>query len=271
MDANADTYTALEQRLLQFSSPISARHKPVFLRNLLYGELKVGKTIAACRCGKRPLLFSADNGWISLKDWPELDHVVVDECQNVKHLEVFVKALVDNVPLYREIDHIIIDPLNVIVNMYIDYLQDNFVPSSADARVHWGKVAGAPDNDARSFTTAGMGDYQAVRNHFRKIILPLFRIKKHVTLICHEREPSFMDSARVIRPALPGQTHSMIAQQVDLISHFTAEDGKRRISFKPSKREDAGARFRQLHGRIIDADDLPSLYTKWDTERDVSV
>jgi hypothetical protein len=256
--------SAAGDKLAAYSGPSSARERTPYYRNLLYGEHKAGKTIAASFCGKRPALFSADNGWVSLKDWSELDHVIVDECQSLKHFEVYVKALIDDEPMYREIDHVIVDPFNLIVNLYIDYLQDNYSPSSADARVYWTKIAGAPDLDSKPFTTAGMGDYQAVRNYFRKIIYPLFRIPKHVTLICHEREPSFMDKHRDIRAALPGQTLSMVAQSVDFISHMIEDEGKRTISFKPSAREDAGSRFRHLHGKVIRAEDLPKIYTKWD-------
>ncbi len=256
--------SAAGDRLAAFSSPVSAKERIPHYRNLLYGEHKAGKTIAACHCGRTPLLFSCDNGWVSLKDWPELNHVMVDECQNLKHFEVFVKALVDDDPLYRAIDHIIVDPFNMLVDMYIDYLQDNYSPSSADARVHWTKIPGAPDLDSKPFTTAGMGDYHAVRNHFRKIIYPLFRINKHVTLICHEREPSFMDKHRDIRAALPGKTLAMVAQSVDFISHMMEDEGKRTVNFKPSAREDAGSRFRYLHGKVISADRLPEIYTKWD-------
>jgi len=148
--------------------------------------------------------------------------------------------------------------------MYIDYLQDNFSPSSADARVHWTKVPGAPDADSKPFTTAGMGDYHAVRTTSERSSIHCSESTSMSLSYVMRGKPSFMDKHRDIRAALPGKTLAMVAQSVDFISHMIEDDGKRTVNFKPSAREDAGSRFRYLHGQVISADDLPKIYTKWD-------
>src|SRR5258708_3131097 len=67
-------------RLAAFSSPVSAKERIPHYRNLLYGEHKAGKTIAACHCGRTPLLFSCDNGWVSRSE----EHT--SELQSPDHL-----------------------------------------------------------------------------------------------------------------------------------------------------------------------------------------
>src|SRR6266496_512424 len=145
---------ALQEALAKYGGPVSAMDRPSFLKNYIYGDYKVGKTVLACKCGRRPLLFATDPGWVSLKDWPELAHVEVIECQGLKHYETFVKGLGAGIPIYREFDHVVVDPWSKLVDMYIDWLQDNVTPSTADARVYWQTKSNKTDPSATSFSTA---------------------------------------------------------------------------------------------------------------------
>jgi hypothetical protein len=249
--------------LAKYGSPASVRKRSPWLKNYYYGDYKIGKTVTVAHCAERPLLFAIDNGWVSLKDWPDLGHVEVIECQGLKHYETFVTALSKDLPLYQEFDHVILDPWSKLVDMRIDYLQDNAVPNTADARVQWGRKPGTNDPDFTPFTTAGMGDYLAVRDYFRKTIYPLMRIQKHVSVISHLREPSFLDKTKTLRSSVPGKTHEMIAREVDFIGLMEAEGENRTISFLPNSKQDAGSRFRELHGKTIKAEDLPKLYKRF--------
>lgn len=252
----------LEELLSVYSVPMLAKDRPLHPKSLLYGKPKIGKTITACRVGQRPLLFACDPGWSSIKDWPDLcERVTVDEMQSLKHFKLFVEALATDLPRYREFDHVIIDPTNKIVMQYIDFLQDNYKPSQADSRVHWQPIAGSKE---LTFTTAGMGDYQAVRNWIRRPVYQLTRLQKMVTFICHAQEPGFTESASApVRAALPGKTYEMLAQEVDFIGYMEAKGTNITISLSPSEKEDAGSRIRALHGQKIKADDFPTAIEKW--------
>lgn len=251
----------------KYDKSMTAMERPAYIRNILYGEPKCGKTKIACEIGKRPRLFAVDNGWTSLKDWPEIAaRVDVTTFQRFRHFEAFCAALIKDEPIYQENDHIIFDPTSKLVREYLLYLDANAItPKDEAARVRWTRKPGAEDPDFEDFTTSGMGDYNATLKYFRKWMYPLFKINKHITLIAHVREPSFMDKVKETRAAFPGQTGAMLSQECDLISYMEADGDKRTISFRNTKKEDSGARFRSVHGKVINAEDLPRLYEKWAT------
>lgn len=257
----------LEENLSKYGKPVSAREHPMHINMLLYGNYKVGKKIAACHVGKKPLLFACDPNWISLLDWQdELGHVEVQECQGLNHFEAFVTGLKLKLPMYEEFDHIIVGPFNALVDLKLDWLQDNY-NGPKDDRPKWVPKAGKLDVDASTFSSSGMGDYGVVRDYFRKYVGPLCRLPKHVTFTCHVREPGFMDKVKEIRASLPGKTYDMIARQVSLIGYMEAKSGKRTISFETDRIHDGGSCFRKLHGRLINVEDLPKLYDKYTVER----
>lgn len=255
----------MQQALSKYSTPVSAKDRPLWINNLLFGFHKVGKTIAACHAiEQRQLLFACDNGWVSLKDWPNLDSIQVDECQGIHHFEVFSKALQAGVPLYEEFDHIMIDPFSKLIDERLVWQNENMTPSKqGDNRTQWTVKANAPDRlNAHATSTSGLSDYQFVLYWARQYVYPLFRLPKHITLVCHVRDPGF-SSDKELRASVPGKTHEMIAREVDLISYMTEENGQRMISFKPGKNLDAGSRFRDLHGKVIRAEQLPDIYKKY--------
>lgn len=256
----------LQSQLEKYDSSMTAMRRPAFVNNILYGEHKCGKTKITAMIGERPRIFAVDNGWVTLKDWPEIaERVDVTVFKNFKHFEAFCTALIEDAPIYQHNDHIIFDPMSKLVREYVQYLDANAItPKDESARVRWSRKPGAEDPDFEDFTTPGMGDFNATLKYFRKWMYPLFRIEKHVTLIAHARIPSFMDKEKVIRAAFPQQTGDMFSQECDLISFMEADGDKRTISFEKSKRKDAGARFRAVHGKVINAEDLPKLYQKWE-------
>jgi len=260
----------MQQALSKYSTPSSARERPLWINNLLFGFHKVGKTIAMCNVPGRKLLFACDNGWVSLKDWPELGTVQVDECQGIHHFEIFSKALQAGVPLYEEFNHIIIDPFSKLVDERLVWQNENLQPSKqGDNRTQWTVKASAPDRaNAHPTSTSGLSDYQLVLYWARQYVYPLFRLPKHITLIAHVRDPGF-SSDKELRASVPGKTHEMIAREVDLISYMQEDNGLRTISFKPGKNLDAGSRFRELHGKVIKAEQLPGIYEKYGENNNV--
>lgn len=252
----------LERILGQHSVPMSAKERPLHPKSLLYGRPKVGKTVTACGVGERPLLLAADGGWTSLVDWPELaDLVTVDEIQSLKHFNLLVEALETGLDRYKEFDHIIVDPFNKLVMMYLDFLQDNFEPSQADSRVHWIPKQGSKE---KPFTTGGMGDYHAVRNYFRRPVYRLARLPRMLTFICHANEPGVTEKASApVRAALPQKTYEMLAAEVDFIGFMEANGTNITISVSPSAKEDAGSRIKAIHGKKIAASDYSKVIDKW--------
>lgn len=255
----------IQQALSKYDEPMAAKERPVWINNLLYGQYGVGKTKVACECGENPYLFAIDSGWTTLKDWPELsEKVTVGECQGIAHYEIFVKALVAGAPLYEQFDHIIIDPWSKLIDERLDWQLLNLAPSKqGENRTNFSVKPDGPDRaNAKPEASAGWSDYQLVRNWARRFVYPLFRLPKHITLVCHVRDPGFSDD-RSIRASVPGKTHEMVAREVDLISYMIQEGDNRTISFHPGKNIDGKSRYRNLHGKSIKAEQLPDIYRKY--------
>lgn len=263
----------LDELLAQHSTLASVKDRPLFPKSLIYGRPKIGKTTTMSRVGERPLLLAVDPGWSVLRDWPELaEKVTVDEVKSVKHWKLIVEALKMETKLYKEFDHIITDPFNKLVQQYIDFLQENLKPSTHDARVYWTPTQAGTSAGVEGFTTAGMGDYMAVRNHFRTPVYQLTSLPRMVTFICHAAEPGITDkSGTPRRAALPGKTYEMLAQEVDFIGYMEANGANITISLSPSDKEDAGSRVRALHGKKIKAESFPNVINKWRNGESINV
>jgi AAA domain-containing protein len=254
----------LEAMLRKYGGPAKVREHPKFITNTLYGNFKVGKTVTAARIPDT-LIFACDKNWTSVLDYPELADVEVQVCQGLNHFEAFCTALIHDYPIYRGFKHIQIDPFNVLIDLKLDWLTDNYNAPKNDRDV-WKVRKEAEDPTLQDFAISGLGDYRVIRDYFRKFIIPICNIPKHVTFVCHVREPGFLDKVKLIRPALPGQTWQMLARYSSLISYMKDVGGKKIISFETDKMHDGGACFRNLHGKVIDATDIPALYAKYSTE-----
>jgi hypothetical protein len=255
----------LQQILTEYSAPAKAREHPVWITNLLYGNYKAGKTVQSCKVIKpeKTLLYACDINWVSILDWPELADVEVVLHKNLNHWEAFCKALLLDLPIYKEFKHVLIDPFNALVDEKLDWLQDNFTPSKqGNNRTEWTVKADHPDK-VEPFTSTGMSDYGAVRDYFRRFIPKLSRMDRHLTFVCHVREPGYADPVKEIRAAVPGKTHELLARNMNLISYMEDKVGGREISFETVKKHDGGSVFRELHGRRIKAEDLPEVYKKY--------
>jgi len=227
---------------------------------LLYGRPKAWKTTTAAGVGERPLLFAVDTGWSSLKDYPELNEKVTFEpCRGLKHFKYFTEAIREDLPRYREFDHIIIDPVNKLSAMYLDFLQNNYKPSGAidSQRVHWIPVEGS---DEDPFTTPGWGDYHAVRNWFRDPVAELTKAPVMVTWICHAKVDM---KTGILKPDLPESLYTLLCAEVDFIGHMEVNQGTSMVSFESSTKKDAGSRARKLNGKKISAQEYSHAIDKW--------
>lgn len=257
----------LDNILGQYSTPVLSKERSVWPKALLYGRPKIGKTKTACEVGEKPLLLSADGGWTVLKDWPELnERIQVDELQSLKHFKLWVQAVVAQTPRYREYDHYIIDPMNVIQGMYThDYLQTRFsTTKQGENRTSYTPTREGTADGELAFTTAGMSDYNATVTFFRPLVFQLCRLPKMVTFICHAKEPGITEGKGTpMRAAMPKETYALFAQFVDFIGYMEAVGTNITISVSPSEKEDAGSRIRAIHGKKITAKDYPLIIEKW--------
>ena len=250
-------YSALEG----MSQPISVSEKSPYLKSLFYGFRKSGKTVMAAHVGERPLLLACDAGWVSLRDWPELQHVEVIEYKGLKHLNLLSRAVKDGAPIYREFDHLIIDPISTAVYDYISWLQENYSPSGPDTRITWVPKAGSKE---KAFTTSGLVDYNAVVQNFRGAVYRFGSAPKDVTYIAHVKDPSFLNPKdKSIKPNLPGAFSSLLQKEVGVIGYVEADGDKRTVSMRATAEEDSGSWLRKLHGKRVPVEQYPEIIRKW--------
>lgn len=255
--------TELEKALAKYSSPVSVREKPPHLKSLFYGFRKSGKTVMAAKVTERPLLLACDAGWVSLRDWPELQHVEVIEYQGLRHFDLLTKALKDDVKLYREFDHVIVDPISTAAYDYIAFLQENYSPSGPDTRITW---VPKRESKERPFTTSGITDYNALLQQFRPSVYRLGLIHKDVTYIAHVKDPSFMNPKdKSLKPNLPGSLASLLQKEVGVIGYVEADGDKRTVSMRATVDEDSGSWLRKLHGKRVPVEQYPEIIRKWKT------
>lgn len=250
-------YSELEN----LSKPVSVKEKSPYLKSLFYGFRKTGKTILAARTSEKPLLLACDAGWVSLRDWPELSHVEVIEYQGLKHLNLIAKAIREDAPIYREFDHLIIDPISTAVYDYVSWLQENYTYSGPDTRITWIPKRGSKEE---TFTTAGVTDYNAVVQRFRGAIYRFGLAPKDITYIAHVKDPSFMNPKdKSIKPNLPGGVSSLLQKEVGIIGYVEADGDKRTVSMRATTEEDSGSWLRKLHGKRVTVEQYPEIIRKW--------
>lgn len=255
-----EPYLPYEEELLKFSKPVSIKDKWPFLKSMLYGHKKTGKTILSCQVTERPLLLAADAGWVSLRDWPELSHVEVVEYQGLDHFKLIARALKDDSRLYREFDHIIFDPISTAIYDHLSWMVDNFDVSSADTRVHYIPKRGVKEP---AFETTGWNDYNAVLQKFRPPIYRLGVVPKDITYICHVKDPATGSKDKSIKPNLPAAVYSLLAKEVGIIGYMEANGDKRTVSLRPSENQEAGSWIRALHNKTVRAEDYPTTIRRW--------
>ncbi len=239
----------------------------------LYGEMKVGKTILMARMAKRLgvklLIVSMDSGGSALKDWPELhEYVEIEEYKSPEQISFISKAIRYKADGYEEFGMVSIDPISLLSNNYVDHLRDNFRASGKSPR---STLESRPGINLPTIEIPGGEDYQAVAAYIRPIVANICAAEVHAAFITHEREPYHLEVAQArrsgeatpVRPDLPDKVYKTVGYYSQLIAHMSASGKDRYISCRQSPDHRAGARIKNLHGRIVSDNEFIEIIANW--------
>jgi hypothetical protein len=236
-----------------------------YTRGILYGEFGHWKTVTAASCinavseNATGLLLAADDGWVSLKNHPE----ILERTKIVKYLGLSQITQISEGESERY-DLIVVDTITQIQEDYVDFLMDNvtwngnFRETSVPKR--GSKVKGEE--------IPGLPDYHLTRNKLRRPLRKLLAAPCDVIFLAHLREPSFIEQQKgklVRRPAVTQKVFEFIAREAHFIG-FMEKQAKKEvatISFKPDPRTTAKSRIGLLDNQVINAPDLPEFLKKW--------
>lgn len=256
----------LERELNKYHKPELSADRARYLRMLLYGTWGVGKTICACRIGERPLHLVTEPSDDSLADWPDLkQRVTVTEYGGLNHLKLICEAFEHGVYPY---DHLIVDTVSELVEEYLDALKLGWKPPK-DTRPTFVGNGGNKD-----FTVVGTDDYRAIRDNLRPVMTRLCRLPIHLTLIAHEREPTWTDEKKLkddgiplppMRPDLPKETLKLVAKRVSVVGRMTRVGDSRTLSFLTDRRskEEVKSRIRELDGKRMPDEEFIRIVNNW--------
>jgi hypothetical protein len=229
-------------------------------KGCLYGEFGTWKTVTACGLVKnRGLLLTADTGWVSLKNHPEiLAHTEVVKYKGLSQISQIAEGL------SQEFDLIVVDTVSQIADEYIDFLMDN-VKWSGNYREKF-----IPNRGTHLLPEEipSLPDYHILRNKLRVPIKKLIKCPANVVFLAHIREPSFMEQGKgklVRRPSMTQKVYDLLARECDFIGFMDKEAKKAEatISFKTDPRTIAKSRIGSLRDAVINAPELYKYLDEW--------
>lgn len=205
-----------------------------FVKVLIYGDPGVGKTVLAAGA-PIPLLMDVEHGARSLKNHPELSHVLTVPIRNWGQCMVLLEKIFnqDKTPLYKggppitEIKTVIIDTVSELQRRVLD-----------------------EQLRAKATTTfvAGGKDYQENTERMRRFIMFLRDLPINFVLTCHAKtevvtNESTGETVISYRPDLTPKLSTAVVGQMDLV-------GFMRLTRVPDEEAEGGfklARVLQVH------------------------
>lgn len=195
------------QNLLDSMAPLDETAK--YARTLFYGEPGSGKTVAACSFGERILYVESDPmGWVSLENHPVLkSRVHRMPYQGLSQLEAIAQAVEEDIPFFRQFDHIVLDTFSNMANLDLDRVV------ATRAAKDKGKSEDFPTQPDYGFNTERM----------RKVLNRILVLPVHVTMTSHQREDKDERTGRMyIRPDFTPKLRKTIEGFCHLIAYMVA-------------------------------------------------
>ena len=229
-----------EQAFLDSLTPME--NVSPYAKILVYGEAGVGKTVLACTMGTRILYVDSAEGWVSLRNHPNLKSKCIRaEYQGLSQLETIASMIVNG---NLDVDTIVLDEASTMAVLDLD-----IVLASRSAK-----------DASKDPNVPTQPDFFANTERCRRTFINLLKLPVHVVMTAHERQDKDEVSGRIYtRPAFSPKLRASVEQNVHLIAYMTAiEKGDkfvRRIQTQPARNITAKSRI----GGLKRVEDDPNL------------
>lgn len=250
-------------RLAQMPKPLF--DPPTYLKAIIYGDFGKGKTVTSSSLGKT-LVIAGDPGWVAIKNHPDIwKNVTVLPFVGFRQLETLSIALFWQYNEWAEYDTVVIDPLALVQENYVDDLL-RAGKYNKDTRPQFQVTDEKAAADLVIKELPGLDDFHAAKNVLRSPCRDLMAAPLNVIFIAHEREPTREEEKRGIRTVRPDVTEALykvISRDVHLIGRASTEGKQRVIDFQGTNMQAGKSRIALLNDRKIIAEDFPKAIKRW--------
>lgn len=228
-----------------------------YAKVLIYGDSGVGKTTLAATLGKRTLLVDAVDGWVSLRNHPELlGKVTRVKYEGLSQLETLADMIMSGE--LSDYDTIVLDEASAIATFDLDTV----LKSRSKKDIN--KDPNVPTQP----------DFFANTERCRRAFTKLVKLPVNVVFVSHVREDKD-DRTGVVtkRPQFTPKLRTTIEQSMHLVAYLTAMEQRkgeeteyvRKLQTMPSKGINAKSRIGGLPF-IVENPDLSQLLSDFIVE-----
>jgi hypothetical protein len=222
---------------------------PKELITVLYGPPGIGKTICACRLGKRNLLLTSEKSHVSISNFPELVKTTrVEVYKSFSGLNSFLRKVFNGD----------IDPDHVIIDTYTDTCEMKLKEQSQ------ANIFNSKHPDINS-----LEDYQLLKEHMKPFIKKLTKLSVSVTLIAYDRVPNAQDYGKgdtLTRPDVPFRVFQIVNSFANVVGYMhkvRTKSGKTERVILTSSSDTHVAKSHLIMPDLVSDDQFVKTITDW--------
>ena len=225
-----------------------------YAKVLIYGESGTGKTVLAAGFGENVILVDSANGWVSLRNHPEImSKVRRIEYQGLSQLDALVNAIIEG---ELECDTLVLDEASSMAMADLDTVLKSRAAKDPNK---------SPDIPTQP-------DFFQNTERVRRCFAGVMKLPCNVVLTAHVREDRDERTGKVfIRPAFTPKMRQTIVQECHMVGYLTANEitkdedeteYRRRLQVQPTASITAKTRIGGLP-TVIDAPNLNTIFADW--------
>lgn len=267
------TLPSLNEKELEALKSNITNEQLLYYKGWLYGPFGKRKTTTALRCSrKRAVLLHADRGWHVYRNHADLlDRVVPVQYEGLSQVKAMVKAVVNNIEPFNDVDLIVLDTVSQMQEEYVDFLLEhakysgNFREKAEPrSQSHRDAFKNEISGEMESQEITGQPDYHLARNKFRPVVRELTRAPIDVIYLAHEKEPSVLSKEIEVRPNVTDALYKLIGREATFLGFMnnSTKEGYY-TTFKGTATLAVKSQIPSLTDKLIKSEELPKYLHEW--------